>query len=61
MNDMTVYQSSMLMALRIAIKDQEKCEKDAGYTGDSGFLAELRETFKHIQGGGQIRILPSDF
>lgn len=53
---MDVYKSNLLMALRIAIKDQEKREKDAGYTGDSGYLAGLRETFKHIQEGGQIHI-----
>lgn len=56
MNTMDVYRSNTLMALRIAIVDQEKREKDAGYTGDSGFLAGLRETFKHIQSGGQIHI-----
>lgn len=60
MNELRVYQSNLLMALRVAIKDQEKREKEAGYTGDSSFLAGLRETFNHIQQGGQIRILPSD-
>lgn len=60
MNTMNVYQSNLLMALRVAIIDQEKREKEAGYTGDSGFLAGLRETFKHIQQGGQFYIIPSD-
>lgn len=60
MNELVVHKSNILMALRVAIKDQEKREKDAGYTGDSGFLAGLRETFTHIQNGGQIYIRQDD-
>lgn len=60
MSTMNVHQSNLLMAPRVTIKDQEKREKDDGYTGNSDFLAGLRETFDHIQKSGQIRILPSN-
>lgn len=54
--NMDVYRSNILMALRLAIIDQAKCEKDAGFTAESSFLAGLRKTYEHIQSGGQIRI-----
>ena len=57
MNDtLEIHKSNLLMALNLAIKDQERVEKDAGFTVVSSFLAGLRATYAHIQSGGQIYI-----
>jgi len=54
-----VHQSNLLFALRIAIADQRKIEKAAGYTMDSIFVGGLEEVYEHIKQGGQIHIVPS--
>lgn len=48
---------NLLLALRAAIADQRKVEKDAGYTIDSALVGGWEEMYKHIQAGGQIQIL----
>lgn len=56
---MNVYQSNLLFALRVAIVDQRKVEREHGFTGDSALVAGLEDLYKHIQAGGQIEIIQS--
>lgn len=58
---MQVHKENLAAALRVAINAREEAEKRAGYTGDSGFVAGLRDVLKHIEAGGQIQIIDSDY
>ncbi len=57
---MNVQQVNLLFALNIAIKDQERVEKDMNYTRDSALLAGFRQLYDHIRAGGAINIIPSE-
>ena len=59
MSEMLVLQSNLMFALRVAIADQRKSEKDHGFTGDSALVAGWEAMYKHVQLGGQIQILTS--
>ena len=59
MNEMIVLQGNLMFALRVAIADQRKTEKEHGFTGDSALVAGLEVVYSHIQSGGQIHILSS--
>lgn len=57
---MEVHASNLLFALRVAINDQRKAEKEHGFVRDSALVQGLEDLYKHVQGGGQIKILPSN-
>lgn len=57
---MEIQASNLLMALRLAIIDQRKAEKEHGFTRDSALVAGLEDLYKHVQQGGQIDIRHSD-
>jgi len=59
MSEMLVHQSNLLFALRAAIVDQRRVEKDHGFTGDSALVARWEAMYKHVQLGGQIHIMAS--
>jgi hypothetical protein len=56
---MNIQQSNLLFALNVAIKDQERIEKDYGFDRDSALLGGWRELYEHIRSGGQITLIPS--
>lgn len=56
---MVVHASNLMFALRVAINDQRRAEKEHGFTNDSALVAGLEDLYKHVQAGGQITILPS--
>ena len=60
MNEMQVQQGNILFALRVAINDQRKVEKEHGFTRDSALVAGLENLYKHVQSGGQIHIVASN-
>jgi hypothetical protein len=53
---MDILASNLLFALRAAIADQRRVEREAGFRFDSTLLAGLEDLYKHIQRGGQIHI-----
>lgn len=57
---MQVHASNLMFALRVAISDQRRVEKEHGFTGDSALVAGLEELYSHLQTGGQIKILHSN-
>ncbi len=56
---MNVQQTNLLLALNRAIRDQERAEKDMGYTSDSALLSGWREMYVRVAAGCQIVIIPS--
>jgi hypothetical protein len=54
-----IHQGNLLFALRVAITDQRRVEREGGFTGDSALVAGLEDLYKHILAGGQIRIIQS--
>jgi hypothetical protein len=56
---MEIRASNLLFALRVAINDQRKAEREHGFTRDSGLVAGLEDLYKHVQQGGQITIKSS--
>jgi hypothetical protein len=55
---MEIQANNLLFALRVAINDQRRAERDHGFSGDSCLVAGLEDLYKHVQGGGQITIVP---
>lgn len=56
---MNIHQGNLLFALRVAIADQRRVEKEHGFFTDSALVAGLEDLYKHILAGGQIRIIQS--
>lgn len=56
MNELHYPVGNLLMALRLAIIDQRKAEKEHGMNGDSAFVAGLEDVYKHLQQGGQLHL-----
>ena len=56
---MEVQAPNLLFALRVAINDQRKHEREHGFTRDSALVGGLEDLYKHVQAGGQITIMPS--
>lgn len=51
---MKILSDNLAMALVIAINTRSEEEKEAGYRGDSAFLAGLRSVLEAIRHGEQI-------
>lgn len=59
MNELDYPVSNLMMALRLAINDQRRVEKEGGAFRDSAFVAGMEEVYKHLQQGGQLKLIRS--
>lgn len=53
----TIHRTTLASAISSHIRDREKQEAAHGYTGDSGYLAVLRELLEAIKSSEQISLI----
>lgn len=53
---MNVWASNLTAALRLAIRELQEAELDAGYRTDSAMLAGWKETLRALEHGEEITV-----